>query len=117
LNTKIYITGPIIGRTVDQLHEFAIARERIEKLGFTDITTAADDIPVGDNFNKLDAQEEWMKRRAKNFEEATVVLHMPQYEYDELSIHEVQKARHTGKEKTESVVDFISKYANAVKAS
>lgn len=46
----IYVTGATKYASVAQLHEFALVREKLEKLGFKNIATAADDLPSGDAY-------------------------------------------------------------------
>lgn len=105
MNKTIFITGKVKNSTVSQLDEFELARQQLAELGFATVTTAADDLPMGDELNNPDAENYYMSLRNKRMQEADLVLYLSNYEDDKKSKLEVLTSSYS--QRSKSIAQFI----------
>jgi nucleoside 2-deoxyribosyltransferase len=90
MKVKIYLTGPVAGRSVDQLNEFAIVSEKLEGAGFeveTPLTAVA-----GADHGSME-REELLRERVLKMLDCDQVISLDDYEKDLNSTAEVKIAR------------------------
>jgi hypothetical protein len=71
---NIFITGNTANVGLDQLNEFELARQELRKLGFEEVATAADDLPMGDELKTLDGLQHYLKLREEKLKDSQIVL-------------------------------------------
>lgn len=111
-NQSIYIIGQVREAGISQLADFEIGKQKLADLGFSNVTTAIDGLPVGDELDKQSAQMTWLGKRKANRLAADTILVLRNYEYDELAIHEARISRQEDHKIVMNINDFINKYAN-----
>jgi hypothetical protein len=101
---SIYITGAIQNQGIDQLVEFAEAKERAEDLGFTMVMTAADLLPEANKRAGSDSEAFFLAAREQFRKDADITLWLNTDDVD--SYQEVRRSRTEGKI-VRSFRDFI----------
>ncbi|MFA9220286.1 MAG: DUF4406 domain-containing protein [Sediminibacterium sp.] len=112
----IHITGKVNDASVDELNEFEIVREKLLALGFTDVTTAIEQLPTGDEFKNEDAYKQHLALRNKHLAEADVVVYLSNYEDDSKARLDVLARLNQQKNTIMSVTTFLKRYAEGVAA-
>ncbi|CAN5614097.1 hypothetical protein BH11BAC1_BH11BAC1_21620 [soil metagenome] len=111
MTTKsIFITGLVAGADTSQLDEFILVQQKLEQAGFK-VTTAIDDLPMGDQLGNKDAENLYLKKRAENLSEADNVIYLDNYELDERALNDLRVARAAVKEHVMPAKKFIAQYA------
>jgi hypothetical protein len=109
-STHIHITGKVAYATSYQLAEFEIAKQKLMDLGFTKVTTAADDLPTGDEMKDPDALSVYLRKRNDNLKNAKAVVHLTNYQDDKSALLDVRLAINDRKLEACSIVRFLEKY-------
>ena len=103
---KIYLTGPVAERDVQQLEEFQRVKELLEEQGF-DVKTAIDHLPDGDLRGNPYANQISMHNRFLALNQSDQVIYLEGYEEDPLSHSEVYQAQHLYALPVHSATNFL----------
>jgi hypothetical protein len=107
---SIYIIGPVSGAGIEMLGEFPLVQQKLEAAGFQ-VTTAADDLPVGEDSKNDMVINEYMRKRNENLTQADIVIYLERYDYDRDAVSELKEARRIGKETIMNAKQFLEQYA------
>jgi hypothetical protein len=109
---KVFITGPVSERDIQQLEEFEHVREKILEMGDYDVTTVIDDLINGNHRQDAEFFKRHVMKRAKDLTQSNILVFLEGSVDDPIADAEMWLCKHFYDIPVYSAVEFLKQKSN-----